>query len=83
MEDPATTSQFMQQFGGSASANLLCVVVVIIGIGIKKLCARESRCKTHLHCCCLDVDMRDKTARSKELPKEEGEDTFEQGESEV
>ena len=81
MEDPATTSQFMEQFTGSASANLLCVVVVMIGLGIKKLCSRESKCKTHVHCCCLDVDLRDKTNRSKELPKTE--DSPELGESNV
>ena len=64
MEDD-NTSQFLEQFTGSASANLLCVLVVVVGMGIKKLCARESRCKTHLHCCCLDVDMRDKTLRQR------------------
>ena len=81
MEDTETTSQFMEQFTGSASANLLCVVVVMIGLGIKKLCARESKCKAHVHCCCLDVDLRDKTIRSNELPKIE--DSPELGESNV
>ena len=77
MEDD-NTSQFLEQFTGSASANLLCVLVVVVGMGIKKLCARESRCKTHLHCCCLDVDMRDKTLRER---PEEGEPEL--GESNV
>ena len=81
MDDPDTTSKFMEQFTGSASANLVCVVVVMIGLGIKKLCARESKCKTHVHCCCLDLDLRDKTIRSKELPKIE--DSPELGESNV
>ena len=81
MDDPDTTSKFMEQFTGSASANLVCVVVVMIGLAIKKLCARESKCKTHVHCCCLDLDLRDKTIRSKELPKIE--DSPELGESNV
>ena len=85
MEDPATTSQFLEQFTGSASANLLCVVVVMLGVGIKKVCSRESKCKTHVHCCCLDISLKDKTIRSLPLEVEEGEvdSTPELGESQV
>ena len=86
MEDPATTSQFLEQFTGSASANLLCVIVVMLGLGIKKACSRESRCKTHVHCCCLDVSLKDKTIRSLpqvESEEGEGESTPELGESHV
>jgi len=73
MDDASETSQFLEQFTGSASANVLCLVLLGVGMGIKKLCARESRCKTHVHCCCLDVDMRDKTIREKPVEVVEGE----------
>ena len=33
---------------------------------LKRMCDRPSKCKSHLHCCCLDVEVmdRDKTRRS-------------------
>ena len=85
MEDPATASQFLEQFTGSASANLLCVVVVMLGLGIKKACSRESKCKTHVHCCCLDISLKDKTIRSLPLLVDERavHSTPELGESQV
>ena len=61
MEDPASTDEFWNQFAGSTSANLLVMVVVGIGWGVRKLCERKSRCKSHVHCCCLDLVVRDQT----------------------
>lgn len=62
MDTLATTdSEFWNQFAGSSSANLLVVVVVGIFWGVRKLCERKSRCKSHIHCCCLDLDVRDQT----------------------
>ena len=62
-------SDFMKQFSGSATANLAFGVLFMLYIGIKKLCTRESKCKSHIHCCCLDLDVRDKTVHSNPIEK--------------
>ena len=59
------TSEFWNQFAGSSSANVLVILVLGIVAGIRKLCERESKCKSHVHCCCIDVDIKDKTIRSR------------------
>ena len=56
-------SEFWNQFVGSSSANVLLMLAVGAFLGIKKLCNRDSKCKSHLHCCCIDFDVRDKTIR--------------------
>ena len=60
-------SEFWNQFAGSSSANVLMIVLAGLFMGLRKLCNRESRCKSHIHCCCLDLDVRDKTIR--EVPE--------------
>ena len=60
-------SEFWTQFAGSSSANILMVIVAGLFYGVRKLCERESRCKSHIHCCCLDLDVRDKTIRDNPL----------------
>ena len=60
-------SEFWNQFAGSSSANVLVIVLAGLFMGLRKLCNRESRCKSHIHCCCLDLDVRDKTIR--EVPE--------------
>ena len=80
LEDAATAlggdSEFWTQFVGSSSANVLTMVAIGLFLGLKKLCNRESKCKSHIHCCCLELDVRDKTIRSQpdltdEAPPEE------------
>ena len=63
-------NEFVKQFTGSAAANGITVVVIGLLVLLKKLCDRPSKCKSHLHCPCLDVEVvdRDKTKRS-ECPK--------------
>ena len=58
------TSELMKQFGGSAMANMAFGVMFLLYAGIKKLCDRPSKCKSHIHCCCLELDVQDKTMRS-------------------
>ena len=57
-------SEFWTQFVGSSSANVLTMVAIGLFLGLRKLCNRESKCKSHIHCCCLELDVRDKTIRS-------------------
>ena len=57
------STQFWDQLAGSGSANLITVVAVGLFLGLRKLCNRNTKCKSHLHCCCLDVDVRDQTLR--------------------
>ena len=69
-------SEFWTQFVGSSSANVLTMVAIGLFLGLRKLCNRESKCKSHIHCCCLELDVRDKTIRSQpdltdEAPPEE------------
>ena len=58
-------SEFWKQFVGSGSANVLTIVGVGIVWSLKKLCARRTKCKSHLHTCCLDVEVRDETMRTR------------------
>ena len=51
----------MKQFGGSAMANIATLFALGLLIGLKKLCDRPSRCKSHLHCPCLDVEVLDRS----------------------
>ena len=67
MDSTLPDSEFWNQFAGSSSANVLMIVLAGLFMGLRKLCNRESRCKSHIHCCCLDLDVRDKTIR--EVPE--------------
>ena len=58
-------SEFWKQFAGSGSANLLTVAAMAVLWGLKRLCERKTKCKSHLHTCCLDVEVRDETTRSR------------------
>ena len=53
------TGEFGKQFGGSAMANLFTLLVLGVLMGLKKLCDRPSKGKSHLRCPCLDVDITD------------------------
>ena len=50
--------EFMKQFGGSAAANALTMLIFALLWGIKKVCDRPSRC----HTCCLDIEVSDRKA---------------------
>ena len=65
MEGATETSEFWNQFAGSSSANVLVILVLCIVAGMRKLCARESKCKSHVHCCCLELDIKDQTIRER------------------
>ena len=56
-------SQFWDQFAGSGVANIFMMLAVGLYFGIRKLCDRDSKCKSHIHCCCIDLDVRDRTLR--------------------
>ena len=58
------SGELMKQFGGSAMANMAFGIMVMLYLGVKKLCDRPSKCKSHIHCCCIDLDVQDKTIRS-------------------
>ena len=57
----ASSSEFMKQFAGSGAANMLTIGALGVFWCVRKLCTRNSRCKSKLHCCCLDVEVVDKT----------------------
>ena len=63
-------SSFVQQFTGSATANLAFGVMFLVYMGLKKLCERKSRCKSKCHLGCIDFDVRDVTVREITLPDE-------------
>ena len=72
MED-ATSSEFMKQFAGSGAANMLTLVAFGLFWCARKLLSRNSKCKSRLHCCCLDVEVADKTLHQPpELTAESG-----------
>ena len=67
------TSEFWNQFAGSSTANVFVILVLGIVAGMRKLCARESKCKSHVHCCCLELDIKDKTIRERPDTSDEAE----------
>ena len=58
------TGEFGKQFGGSAMANVFTLLVLGLLMGLKKLCNRNSKCKSHIHCPCIDVDIVDRNANT-------------------
>ena len=60
-ETALLTGEFGKQFGGSAAANIMTIALVGLVIGLKKICNRPCRCKSHLHCPCLDLDIMDRS----------------------
>ena len=57
----------MKQFGGSAAANGITMLIMAVLYGLKKCMDRPSRCKSKFHSCCLDIEVSDRsrTERSK------------------
>ena len=64
MEDEAA-SEFSKQFSGSAAANGLTMIILVILYGLKKCLDRPSRCKSKFHSCCLDIEVSDKSQTSR------------------
>ena len=67
-ESTLLTGEFGKQFSGSAAANMLTLVVLGVLMGLKKLCDRPSRCKSHIHCPCIDVDISDRGQTTRTVP---------------
>ena len=63
-EQPEVPGEFMKQFGGSAAANGITGIILLVIFALRKLCNRKSKCKSNLHTCCLDVEIRDETMRT-------------------
>ena len=61
MSEEESQTEFIKQFSGSAAVTGL---ILLVMFGLRKLCTRKSKCKTKLHTCCLDVDIRDDTIRN-------------------
>ena len=66
MSETLISGEFMKQLSGSAAANGITVAIIGLLMLLKRLCDRPSKCKSHLHCPCLDVEFmdREKTKRS-------------------
>ena len=77
------TGEFMKQFGGSAAANGITGIILLVLFGLKKLCNRRSKCKSNLHTCCLDVEIRDETMRASPPSLESEEKAVKHGEHNV
>ena len=64
-------SEFWNQFAGSGIANVFMMLAVGLYVGVRKLCERDSKCKSHVHCCCLELDVRDRTLREESESKDQ------------
>ena len=61
--------EFMKQFSGSASANVVTFVLVAVFYLLKKLVDRPSKCKeVKSNCCCCSFDIINQTVRDDEPP---------------
>lgn len=70
MEDPVS-AEFVKQFSGSATANLVFVLALFIYKAFQKCCERDSKCHSKIHTCCFSVDIDDRTIRANHLPEGE------------
>ena len=61
---------FKEQFSSGAAANIATLGFLGLLIGLKKICNRPSKCKSHVHCPCIDVEVMDDSENSTcEVPK--------------
>jgi len=60
--DPSAS--FVSGMGTDVAANLVTVAGLAFLWSLKKLCSRDSRCKTKCHLPCLDVEVADRTQRA-------------------
>ena len=60
--------EFMKQFSGSAAANGITMIIMVVLYGLKKCCDRPSRCKSKLHTCCLDIEVSDRAPTKRSAP---------------
>ena len=51
-------------FSSGLASNGLTLLGVAILWSLKKLCGRDSKCKTNIHTCCLDVQVADRTGNT-------------------
>ena len=66
-------SEFWNQLAGSGAANVFMMLAVGLYWGLKKMCNRDSKCKSHVKCCCLELDVRDRTLHEQPGSRDEGE----------
>ena len=67
---------FMKQFSGSASANIVTFVLVAVFYLLKKCLDKPSKCKeVKSNCCCCSFDIINQTERNDQpprIPEEDG-----------
>ena len=46
------------------------ITIVLLGTlwALKKLCSRPSKCKSHIHTCCLDIEVADRSGNTIRQP---------------
>ena len=67
MEGIQPSDEFVNQFSGSATANLVFVAALLLFRGLKTLCQRDSKCHSKFHMCCCDLDIQDRTVHENPL----------------
>ena len=66
---------FMKQFSGSASANIVTFVLVAVFYLLKKCLDKPSKCKeVKSNCCCCSFDIINQTERDDKPPRISEED---------
>ena len=70
MDDPTaeSVSSFVSGMGTDVAANLVTVAGFAFLFALKKICSRDSKCKTKCHLPCIDVEVQDRTQRSEHPP---------------
>ena len=51
-------------FSSGLASNGLTILALAVLWSLKKMCNRDSRCKTNIHTCCLDVQVADRTGNT-------------------
>ena len=57
-----------ENFMSGMASNGLTIVLLGTLWALKKLCSRPSKCKTHLHTCCIDIDVADRSGNTIRQP---------------
>ena len=51
-------------FSSGLASNGLTILALGLLWSLKRLCGRDSKCKTNIHTCCLDVQVADRTGNT-------------------
>ena len=57
-----------ESFVSGMASNGITIVLLGSAWALKKLCSRPSKCKSHIHTCCIDIEVADRSGNTIRQP---------------